>query len=386
MSLVSYQCCPACMSDDIEKLEAYDAFPAILWPIEAEKRHTVSAARITAWMCNACHHVFLNDIDEDFARKLYEDYYYLYPFKNLESLQAPYREAFDGVANLFFKNKGTLLEIGCDDITQMKPFLDRGLLCSAINPGAKSSEHIHFIDGFYGSTTVPDSFDYVVSRFNLEHIVHLDTFFEALHKNLREDGLAIIQVPNIQLLAKAGMLNILAHEHPHYFCRQSLQALLSRRGYEILYLSRDDEASLICAFGRSSKGYEPKSLKSGASTMLEFAPFMQQHEGQKVFIYGVSMSLTGLLYSKAVDASAFSEVTVIDDNPLLHGKYMPLTDMKIVPVDKAGLQSESVVLLSLNPIYFPPVIERLKRLGVQKNIFAVSDRGFYRIQSAEVAT
>lgn len=386
MSVVSYQFCPACMSADIEKLESYEAFPAILWPIEAEKRHTVSAARISAWMCNACHHVFLNDIDEDFARKLYENYYYLYPFKNLESLQAPYREAFDRVANLFLKkNKGTLLEIGCDDIAQMKPFLDRGLLCSAINPGAKCSEQVNFIDGFYGSTKVSDSFDYVVARFNLEHIVHLDTFFEALDKNLRQDGLAIIQVPNIQLLAKAGMLNILAHEHPHYFCRQSLQALLSRHGYEILYLSRDDEASLICAFERSSKGYEPRSLKNGANTMLKFAPFMKQHEGQKVFIYGVSLSLTGLLYSKAIDPSIFSEVTVIDDNPLLHGKYMPLTDMKIVPVDKAGLESDSVVLLSLNPIYFAPVIERLKRLGVQKNIFAVSDRGFHRVESAEVA-
>jgi hypothetical protein len=267
----------------------------------------------------------------------------------------------------------------------MKPFLDRGLLCSAINPGAKHSEQVNFINGFYGATKVSDSFDYVVARFNLEHIVHLDTFFEALDKNLRQDGLAIIQVPNTQLLAKAGMLNILAHEHPHYFCRQSLQALLSRQGYEILYLSQDDGASLICAFGRSSRGYEPKSLKNGARTMLEFAPFMREHEGQKVFIYGVSMSLTGLLYSKVVDASVFSEVTVIDDNPLLHGKYMPLTDIEIVPVDKAGLESDSVVLLSLNPIYFSPVVERLKQLGVQKNIFAVSDRGFYRVESVEVA-
>ena len=118
--------------------------------------------------------------------------------------------------------------------------------------------------------------------------------------------------------------------------------------------------------------------------MLEFGSFMQQHEGQKVFIYGVSMSLTGLLYSGAIDSSVFAEVIVIDDNPLLHGKYMPLTDIKIVPVDKAGLESGSVVLLSLNPIYFAPVIERLRRLGVQKNIFAVSDRGFYRVESAEV--
>ena len=382
MSVINFKCCPACLSDQIEKLESYAAFPAILWPIEAPKRHDVSVAPIHSWVCNACNHVFLNGIDEDFTRRLYEDYYYLYPFKNLESLQAPYREAFDAVAALFLtKKRGTLLEIGCDEVAQMRPFLDRGLRCSAINPGASPKDSIQFIDGFYGVTEVEGSFDYVVARFNLEHIVDLDAFFKALDRNLAIDGSAIIQVPNTQLLVKAGMLNILAHEHPNYFCRQSIEALLSRWGYDVLYLSRDDEASLICAFTRTSKDYEPRTLKKNADTLAAFGLFMREHAGQEVFIYGVSMSLTGLLYSDAIEASIFKGVTVIDDNPLLYGKYMPLTDMKIISVDKAGMKRDSVVLLSLNPIYYPPVIDKLKRLGVVTNIFAVSDRGFYRVGS-----
>lgn len=374
------------MSAEIEPLESYEAFPAILWPIEAPKRHAVSVAPINSWLCSQCHHVFLNDIDEGFSKRLYEDYYYLYPFKNLESLQAPYREAFDRIAGLFLTKKaGTLLEVGCDDVAQMQPFLERGLLCSAINPGASGNEPVRFIDGFYGDTVVEESFDYVVARFNLEHIVDVERFFLAFDRNLSDNGLAIIQVPNTQLLAKAGMLNILAHEHPHYFCRQSVEALLRRHGYEILHLSRDDEASLICVFARSKERYDPRSLKNGAATLLAFSPFMKQFEGRKVFIYGVSMSLTGLLYSKAIDPALFAAVTIIDDNALLHGKYMPLTDMKIAPVDAAGLEPDSIVLLSLNPIYYPAVIERLKRLGVEANIFAVSDRGLYKVSTTSRA-
>jgi hypothetical protein len=326
--------------------------------------------------------MFINDIDEDFTIRLYEDYYYLYPFKNLESLNTPYREAFDAVATLFLtKKQGTLLEIGCDDVAQMQSFLDRGLLCSAINPGATPKDGIRFIDGFYGITEVEGSFDYIVARFNMEHIVDLEAFFEAVDRNLALDGTAIIQVPNTQSLVKVGMLNILAHEHPNYFCRQSIAALLSRHGYDILYLSRDDEASLICAFTRTSKSYTPQTLKNNAVTLAGFRSFIREHAGQEVFLYGVSMSLTGLLYSDVIDASLLVGVTVIDDNPLLHGKYMPLTDMKIIPVDKAGLKRDSVVLLLLNPIYHSQIIERLKGFGVVTNIFRVSDRGFYHLGS-----
>jgi hypothetical protein len=301
-------------------------------------------------------------------------------------MQAAYRDPFDRVADFFLTRKqAALLEIGCDNVEQMKSFIDRSYLCTAINPGAGVSETVKFVDGFYGSTNIPESFDYVVSRFNLEHIINVEKFFKSLDKNLKQDGLAIFQVPNAAFFLKAGLLNILAHEHPHYFCKQSLSKLLSRHGYEVLSISRDDEVSIICVFTRRDSKHNPKlSLQKASGALSELRSFLQRFQGVPVYVYGVSLSLAGMIYSKLIEPDLLVSIRLIDDNPALHGKYMPLTDIKVEPVEKAGLAADSIVLLSLNPIYYPVVIRKLKALNVRDNIFAVNNQGVYQIKEDEV--
>ncbi len=371
--------CPACGLTAAEPLLSYDSFPAILFPIESEKKDSVRTSPLASAACAECGHVFLTHIDLDFNNSLYRDYYYLYPYKQLESMQGPYRDPFAKVADIFLKGGATLLEVGCESVEQIQPFLDRGYACTAINPGALPDERVRFIDGFYGSTELAESFDVVVSRFNLEHIVDLEAFFTALRKNLNPGGVAIVQVPNMEYFLGSGMLNVFAHEHPQYFCRASLLALVRRHGYDVRHISEPDSPSLICVFGSAERTYEPRGLLAGTSTALAALRRVITEASGEVVLYGAGLSLTGLLYASKLEPGLLEKVRVVDDNPILHGRYMPNTPLSVSNPADLRLSESATVVLTLSEQYHGRVLAKLKQAGAKCRIVAITSKGLVNV-------
>ncbi|HDY68925.1 MAG TPA: class I SAM-dependent methyltransferase [Candidatus Scalindua sp.] len=378
MNIRRYNKCPACGASEISTFYNYREFPAILFPIEANKCNTVRKHPLVSCCCNECGHIFLNDIDQKFTESIYEEYYYLYPFKNLESMQRPYREPFDRVVDLYLRKKSAaLLEIGCDNVEQLEQFLKRGYACTAINPGAAQHNLVQFIDGFYGTVKLDKEFDYVISRFNLEHIINIDDFFDALSDNLKPTGVAIVQVPNIEYFLKAGMLNVLAHEHPHYFCKASLLALVRRYGFEVEFISSDVDPSLICVFSKRNQQYNPfQHLQGSLHTLVELRRVIE-NSYDKVVLYGAGLSLTGFLYSNEFGSKFLQKIVVVDDNRFLCGKYMPNTNVQIMSPKEIELHSHTLIILMLGQQYHNAVYHRLINEGYQGKVMAVSNGGLH---------
>lgn len=370
--------CPTCGSKNVTIISDLKSIPLILFPINAAQRDVVREAQLQSYCCSNCCHIFQFSQDEEFVVNLYKDYYHLYPFKDLESMQAPYREPFQKVVDIFLKKQNaTLLEVGCDNVEQIQPFLARGYSCTAINPGAHYAEAVNFIDGFYGTTTVNGKFDYVISRFNLEHISDFEVFFNALRLNLSSGGLVIVQVPNAEYFLNMGVLHIFAHEHHHYFCQASLLALIKHHDYEVVHISSQDEPSLICIFREKvSLKYNPRRLTSTASKSLNDLRQIIKYANTRIFLYGASLSLCGLLYAEGrADNESWANITVIDDNPKVEGRYMPNTHLEIVSLEKTHIPEDSIVVLVLNEIYHERVLKRLKSKGVKCRIMAITNGG-----------
>lgn len=375
-------CCPACKSEKIEAFMSYDLFPAIIFPVEASKFNSVSKAPLESSYCTECGHIFINKIDQDFIKKIYQDYYYLYPFKFLESMQEPYRIPFEKIADIFLTRKtASLLEIGCDDAEQMKSFIERGYKCTAINPGAAPSEEVQFIDGFYGcNTDVPGCFDYILSRFNLEHVIDLDAFFDALKKNLKHDGIVIVQVPNTAYFLNSGFLNVLAHEHVHYFCQRSILSIIKRHGLEVIYISNESNPSLICAFGR----YNPpcrsaEKAMNNAATLQQINKLLACNQGKSVLFYGAGLSLSAILYTAAIERSLLSSVQIVDDNPVLKNRIMPDTRLQIQSLEDVDISSFAAVILTLNQYYHSKVQARIRAAGFSGSVFAIAEEGLIQL-------
>jgi uncharacterized protein YbaR (Trm112 family) len=371
--------CPACKSLEIKPFMKYDSFPAILFPVEENEGGRVREALIESLYCKDCRHIFLNRISRIFLESIYKDYYQFYPYKNLESMLQPYRLPFDKVADIFLtKADATLLEIGCDNVAQMEPFIKRGYRCTAINPGAEAaaSRAVHFIDGYYGERDVEGCFDYIISRFNLEHAVDLDAFFDSIDKNISQRGVVIVQVPNAALFIESGMLNIMAHEHPHNFCQSSLCAVLKRRGYQVLHLSQESSPSLICVFTKCTSIYDPHlAIKQCVETIEKIRLLLVRNQGRQVLFYGAGLSLAAILYSKRIDDSLFSMAQIVDDNPLLAGRIMPNTRLRVQLSDEVRFSSFAIIILSLNEIYHEKVLARIRAAGAFGEIYAIGKKG-----------
>jgi hypothetical protein len=377
-SKITFQECPACCSAEIEPFKNIKSFPAILFPIEKEKWNTVKTSSINSDICNDCGHIFLNQIDKSFSDAIYKDYYYLYPFKGLESMQLSYRKSFEEVASLYFssKVKASLLEIGCDSQDQMKLFLDLGYYCTAINPGAKPNKSIDFINGFYGTNKITGKFDFIISRFNLEHIVDCDKFFSEIHQNISDDGTVIVQVPNVEYFLSSGILNVLAHEHPQYFCHKSLKKMVQRHNFEILYISKPCEPSIVCAFIPSTKKhYKPKQDIALAGNVLNQLKELVKNAPDNVILYGAGLSLTALLYANERDENFMCKIQIVDDNPLIQGRCMPNTLLEVFPPSQMELRPKSIIVLTLSQQYQPKILARLFRNNDITSVYVVNSEG-----------
>lgn len=379
--VITRNVCPACCSKRIRQVGSELCLPAILFPVERSTIGSVPSAAIKASVCAECSHIFLSEIDIDFTEQLYRKYYHLYPFKGLETLNAFYRDPFDRVADVFCqKGALSLLEIGCEDVEQMRYFIDLGYNCTAINPSIAQSHEVQFINGFYGKKSIPGVFDRIIARFNLEHIVDMERFLVEISANLKADGVAIIQVPNAEYFLRLGILNILAHEHAHYFCRNSLSLLMSRHGFEIQYLSRSSEPSLICAVTHLDRNqYLPDShFLSSDSVIIEVCDFIRGCES-KINIYGAGLSLTAILYSPHFNNDWFKKINLFDDNSTIQGRLMPNTPLEIRALNRDDLISNSPVLLTLSEQYHPAIIKRLTELDPDLAIHAITGHGFHRV-------
>lgn len=381
---VAVRNCPACGAESPELLNGFSELPAILFPIEAEHRFSVGKAPLKLGVCDVCRHVFQRDIALPFVQGLYEDFYYLYPFKNLETMNRPYRAPFEALFNsMQTAPAGRLLEIGCESVDQMRFFLDRGFKCTAVNPTLDEAEvakgEIEFIKAFYGDKPIPGKFDVIVSRFNLEHVIFLDQFMSMVRENLAPSGKVIVQVPNAENFLSQGILNILAHEHAHYFCKLSLTNLIARHGFNVEILPNGSDPSLICAFSDGLASYAPKSnFELQKRNIAELGSFIASSSG-RVFLYGAGLSVTALLYGDDFDKGLIGKIRLIDDNTSLHGKYMPQSELQISNPSEIAFDSDDKIVLALAKQYHHQVVERLRASGCSAEIFAIDAEGVSRV-------
>lgn len=374
MTILSITECPACGSDRLSQFLVYDLFPAVIFPVEIEKSRFVEEHSLSSKYCDVCNHIFLNHIDVSFNTTIYDKYYYLYPYENLDTMMDVYRIPFEkAVEQIVDLNKcRSLLEIGTDSALQLQYFIDKGISCTAINPKAKKHDRVTFIDGYYGHYLLDQKYDLIISRFNLEHIIDLQLYMSSIKQNSNENTVVLFQVPNVEFFINNGVLNVLAHEHPQYFNVLSIQHLLRRYGFSLLFCSTQDEPSIICAAKNSKIGndYPSKYLQEINQLVEAVAVALRQYSGS-VVIYGAGLTLTSLLYSYRV-LDDMSNITIVDDNPLVHGKCMPGSDKVINSIKDVDMDNAKAVFVLLNKVYHAKVENNLRLNGYKGPIYCMT--------------
>lgn len=244
--------CPICGSNDYEifkKMKNRDNYSSNILP---EKFISI---------CSKCGLIYQNPCicqkDMNLIYKQYED-----KISNSdEHLTVTKIENQKRVEKLIYllKPPKRILEIGCSDGTFLFEMAKHGFQCVGIDPSKANLEkfmkccfgkNIIYLNDFFESADIPGKFDVIFHHFVLEHSYNPKIFLWKAKKLIKDDGLIIFEVPNVEIFASLPFaIDLFPYQHIMHFHRKSLQNLLSLTGWEIC-----EEIKL----GLSSKSYGMK--------------------------------------------------------------------------------------------------------------------------------
>ena len=390
-------CCSVCTSQNIVDFVEVNELPLLLFPVDESVKDDIIAKTIKAFRCTDCNHIFTTPLDTEEAELIYGKYYMYYPFENLETFRPiyrlPFEKFFDRVFVKHCTKAETLLEIGCSSGEHLKIFEHYGLRCQGIDPSALNVDRSgKIISGLYETHEFARQYDIIVSRFCLEHLNDMHIFYEKAWSDLSDNGILFIQVPNIPVYIANFIPLFLAHEHIQYFNPYSLSLVSRNHGFTVIDIEYTDSQSILIAL---QKGSEKRSKENGEIEIQKLSPsfysdYLQKRTGIaediKTFLnkrgeirfYGAGLALCWILYDLDYAGNG-KNGTVIDDNPLLHGKFLPRTSYRISAFDAAILNKYSTVLLTLNPTYHTRVVQKLFDAGYQGKIFSLDNQGLHKV-------
>ncbi|MBF0296337.1 MAG: methyltransferase domain-containing protein, partial [Magnetococcales bacterium] len=205
-------------------------------------------------------------------------------------------------------------------------------------------------------------FKAVVIREVLEHIEDLHHAFQLMESMLTEDGVLLVEVPDIGMAMPHGDCSVLWEEHVNFFTRPVLRRLLGMRGFAPLIWRHYDLFSGGVMMVLANRGV-PTADESSAGPTLEqgMAYASQVHQyaerlswtlrrwrdaGGAVALYGVGARACTVV--NALELGRYIDLSV-DDQRERQGKFMPGSRLPIHdPHALTVLTAPLLVLLAVN--------------------------------------
>ncbi len=162
-----------------------------------------------------------------------------------------------------------------------------------------------------------------------EHLPNPGTTLAGIHRNLKDDGLGIVEVPNFDMILKNKLFSEFIGDHLFYFTQKTLIATLSRYGFEIVDCNVIWHDYIISAIVRKRRPLNMHAFYDFQETLSkEIHQYIEFFQDKKVAIWGAGhqalaiMSLTGI---------SDKILYVIDSAPFKQGRLTPCTHIPIVP-------------------------------------------------------
>lgn len=326
-------------------------------PSENIKRYPLHVIK-----CLSCGHIQLR---ESVDVNLYDNYLYTPAYaKGFDE----YIESFvKGLSDLY-RGQGqiTVLEVGSSNGYLLKKMKGNGWNVLGIEPSEELvdvslKQGVDTIRGYFGESMVDEikeriggKADIIIMRYVMEHLEHLGDIVKVL-KTILGKGRLIIEVPYLKRIIEEKQFYAFFHEHLSYFSVTSLYYLLEMGGFYIhkVYENELEGGSvLISANVDSSSGMDDnvkeyleneKSLLSEEKIELftkniegdikSIKEIIERTKRQNKTIAAWGAGQRGCTLISFCNLQSDSIKYVIDVNKNYWWKYIPGTDIKIVPPD-----------------------------------------------------
>ncbi len=352
-------------------------------------------------LCSSCRNVQLRDCltEED----LYKNYFYVTP--NSPMLLEHYKYLYKYLEASYYANGDSfVVEVGSNIglfLSFVKPKVSRVL-------GIDPAENICKMAIESGVDTVCDFFDtesggkiknehghsdLIVARHCFAHNSDPHVLMQGVKELLSGEGCVVIENAYILNTIENNEFDQVYHEHMFYYSIRSMQALLKINGLElidvlislvhggsIIFVAKHAEGkrkinkSVDQYLAREELFLNDQAYKSFSDKAMSFRDQMNhllkqiKDEGQTIYTYGATAKGNTLLN--------FLEITsdeipfCIDNTEIKQGKYLPKSNIKIIPEDEALLNPPDYFLLTAWN-YKDEIISKVRSAGNYSTKFIV---------------
>lgn len=258
-------------------------------------------------------------------------------------------EYFDGIP-------GTVLDIGCNDGSQLDAFKRKLVATYGVDPAenlhpVSSGKGHNVVCGFWNKETADQlqpKFDIITSQNAFAHVPDPVAYLKLAKEHLDDYGLIFISTSQADMVLN-GEFDTIYHEHISYYNAASMKALAERAGLHLIdvvktpihgtsyifVLAKHNScparvANIITmeAVAGLDKGNTYTKWGFGVNELLtDIRRTVIKYRLQGMPVVGYGAAAKGMTL---INASGIKLDAVIDDNPLKQGKYCPGTDIPVV--------------------------------------------------------
>ena len=304
--------------------------------------------------CAECYHLQLTDVVD--PEIIYKDYAYV---SGTSQTYVEYMSWFaDWTLEYTGKARGRVLDIGCNDGTQLSFYNSHGFATYGVDPAenlnaTNSSVADHMICGFWDKHTVDQigkvKFDIVVAQNAFAHNPAPLEYLELLKPLLADGGYVFIQTSQSEMVQN-GEFDTIYHEHVNFYNINSMQKLCERAGLFLCDVVKTPVHGTSYVFVISATQSRPQHIHNLKQLEKElYTPniysvwatrakqIAQQYD--KAITDLQDQGYTAIGYGAAAKGNTFLnyvETTldaIIDDNKLKQNTYSPGKDIGVVSMD-----------------------------------------------------
>ena len=381
--------CLACYSDDI-----HIALDLALQPLANSYKDSADATEdrypLAVKLCHQCKHLQLShSVDPAIIYKNY-----LYATGTNQTIK-DYSQWFANFVQEYTGITGTVLDIGCNDGTQLNYFKDIGFDTYGIDPAEnlhdRSSANHAVVCDFFGPDAVDKlsavDYDAIVAQNVCAHNPDPAEFLRSCRNLMTNDTLLFVQTSQADMVLN-NEFDTIYHEHVNFFNANSMKQLAKRAGLYLMDVQKAPIHGNSYIFVLSLCDLRPyhvqniitleaehgllsvetynkwnaaviNNVKSLCTTLDNF-----KQDGYTLVGYGAAAKGNTLLNFGNIKLDF-----IIDDNPLKQGLYTPGTGCAIVNIaelEKYSLE-QKLLFVPLAWNFFPEIKNKIQSTRTSSN-------------------